>query len=106
MDATFDQSGGLSRLREISRGRGMYSYDLSSATDRLPVLLQEQILSALGLSWTGYWKSILTDRLWYLGSKPIKYAVGQPMGAYSSWAMLALTHHVIIQVAASRVGWI
>jgi hypothetical protein len=106
MDATFDQSGGLSRLREISRGRGMYSYDLSSATDRLPVRLQEQILSALGLSWAGSWKSILTDRLWYLGPTPIKYAVGQPMGAYSSWAMLALTHHVIIQVAASRVGWI
>jgi hypothetical protein len=27
------------------------------------------------------------------------------MGAYSSWAMLALTHHVIVQVAALRVGW-
>jgi hypothetical protein len=27
------------------------------------------------------------------------------MGAYSSWAMLALTHHVIVQVAAYRVGW-
>jgi hypothetical protein len=26
------------------------------------------------------------------------------MGAYSSWAMLALTHHVIVQVAAQRVG--
>jgi len=29
-----------------------------------------------------------------------KYAVGQPMGAYSSWAMLALSHHIIVQVAA------
>jgi hypothetical protein len=26
------------------------------------------------------------------------------MGAYSSWAMLALTHHVIVKVAAIRVG--
>jgi hypothetical protein len=26
----------------------------------------------------------------------VSYEVGQPMGAYSSWAMLALTHHVII----------
>jgi hypothetical protein len=27
------------------------------------------------------------------------------MGAYSSWAILALTHHVLVQVAAMRVGW-
>jgi hypothetical protein len=26
------------------------------------------------------------------------------MGALSSWAMLALTHHYIVRVAASRVG--
>jgi hypothetical protein len=32
----------------------------------------------------------------------VKYAVGQPMGAYSSFAMLALTHHVIVQIAAQR----
>jgi hypothetical protein len=30
-------------------------------------------------------------------NKLITYSVGQPMGAYSSWAMLALTHHVIVQ---------
>lgn len=30
--------------------------------------------------------------------------MGQPMGALSSWAMLALTHHVLVQLAASRVG--
>jgi len=33
-----------------------------------------------------------------------RYAVGQPMGALSSWAMLALTHHCLVQVAALRVG--
>lgn len=26
------------------------------------------------------------------------------MGAYSSWAMLALTHHVVVRVAAHKVG--
>lgn len=26
------------------------------------------------------------------------------MGALSSWAMLALTHHVIVQIASMRVG--
>lgn len=26
----------------------------------------------------------------------VTYSVGQPMGALSSWAMLALTHHAIV----------
>jgi hypothetical protein len=43
--------------------------------------------------------------LWWRSSiGKIKYAVGQPMGAYSSWAMLALTHNVLVQVVARRVG--
>jgi hypothetical protein len=104
-DATFDQTGTLNKVREICRGRPAFSFDLSSATDRLPVALQVQILKALGLSWAVTWAQLLTERVWWLGSKPIMYAVGQPMGAYSSWAMLAMTHHVIVQVSAYRAGW-
>jgi len=33
----------------------------------------------------------------------IHYAVGQPMGAYSSWAMLALTHHMIVQSSSDSI---
>jgi len=29
----------------------------------------------------------------------LRYSVGQPMGALSSWAMLAITHHAIVQFA-------
>jgi hypothetical protein len=36
--------------------------------------------------------------------KSLHYSVGQPMGALSSWAMLALTHHFIVQCAAWRSG--
>lgn len=38
----------------------------------------------------------------YKESLPSKvyYAIGQPMGALSSWAMLALTHHYILQFCA------
>jgi len=53
------------------------------------------------------WASLLIDRDYTypvgkgkIGS--VKYAVGQPMGALSSWAMLALTHHFIVQWAAMR----
>jgi hypothetical protein len=29
----------------------------------------------------------------------LRYAVGQPMGIYSSWAAMAISHHVLVQLA-------
>jgi len=85
-------------------------FDLSSATDRLPLALQVDILNALGVR-GDLWSSLLDFR-WHLtgalakisSDSSVKYSVGQPMGAYSSWGMLAVTHHVIVQIAASRAG--
>jgi len=34
----------------------------------------------------------------------LRYAVGQPMGALSSWAGLAITHHFLVQLCAYRLG--
>lgn len=34
----------------------------------------------------------------------MRYAVGQPMGFYSSWASMALLHHAIIEYCASLNG--
>lgn len=45
-DGTFDQLKPLQAL--IAKGhKQFYSYDLSAATDRLPITLQEQILGYL-----------------------------------------------------------
>jgi hypothetical protein len=110
MDGTFDQAKPLSRLvSQFKEGLlpnvTFYSYDLSAATDRLPISLQRDILSKLfGRGFAEDWKSLLSERDWYLKDVPYRYSVGQPMGALSSWAMLALTHHVIVQIAAMRVG--
>lgn len=30
----------------------------------------------------------------------MRYSVGQPMGAYSSWAAFTLTHHLVVEWAA------
>jgi len=49
-DATFDQLGRLeSKLKEMSvpRKKKAFSFDLSSATDRLPVVLQVYLLQPL-----------------------------------------------------------
>jgi len=104
-DGTFDQHAPVSLLHDRILTSGAWSFDLSAATDRLPVLLQCQVLTILGLSWAKYWMGLLAFRQWAWKGKGIMYAVGQPMGAYSSWAMLALTHHFVVQYAAYSCGW-
>lgn len=128
-DGTFDQLRPVRQLLDVMSKRGLYecfSYDLSAATDRLPVALQEFVLSAFTTrEFAHHWRRLLTGRYYDIPRKykdrlpkwadlrtkkscTVKYAVGQPMGAYSSWAMLALVHHAIVQFAAKRanvVGW-
>lgn len=47
-DGTFNQTAPLLRLCEINRiNQSLFSYDLSAATDRLPIDIQHDILSEL-----------------------------------------------------------
>nr|UUW21469.1 MAG: RNA-dependent RNA polymerase [Hangzhou mito-like virus 2] len=78
-----------------------WSYDLTSATDRFPVFLQERAMKHLfGDKIGSLWRSIICDRE-FTGPRgeKVKWAVGQPLGALSSWAAFATTHHLIVQVA-------
>jgi len=105
MDGTFDQIAPLERLvSSVEPGQTFFSFDLSAATDRLPVDLQSQILDLLSPGLGTRWARLLSTLPWTYRGVEYQYAVGQPMGAYSSWAMLALTHHVTVQVAALRAG--
>ncbi|QKI79963.1 RNA-dependent RNA polymerase [Erysiphe necator associated mitovirus 15] len=94
-DGTYDQEGVINRLPN-GPSEKYSSYDLSAATDRLPIDVQKDVLSLfIGKEKSELWSKIL-DIPFNYGDEQIKYAVGQPMGAYSSWAMLALTHHIIV----------
>lgn len=105
-DGTFDQLAPLERLIAYVRASGtkVFSFDLSAATDRLPVAFQIEVLQTLGVKWAFHWAGLLVARPWFLKGEAKFYAVGQPIGALSSWAMLALSHHIIVQIAARRVG--
>jgi len=47
-DGTFDQDSSFKRCQEKAKAKGVaYGYDLSAATDRLPLSLQASILSSL-----------------------------------------------------------
>jgi len=108
-DGTFDQLRPL--WNHYNKYSQAYSLDLTAATDRLPLFIQEAILAALiGQPLATAWGIILTQISYELRSleygvnELIKYAIGQPMGALSSWASLALTHHFLVQVAAWESG--
>lgn len=109
IDGTFDQ---LAPIKRIPKGKPLYSMDLSSATDRLPISIQVPLIKTvfnLSEVEANAWKELLIERSYKVpnsanvGVKSVTYAVGQPMGALSSWAMLAFTHHLIVQFAADRV---
>jgi len=99
-DQTYDQGG----FRKALEGAEIYySIDLSNATDRFPIDLIAQVLnSRFPASYVEAWKDVMVGypfRYYPYGSKvsqEISYAVGNPMGAYSSWSSFALTHHYLI----------
>lgn len=132
-DGTFDQLKPIVRLLELQsrirkgdrsrKGRvslsmktALFSFDLSSATDRLPVIFQKALLSpVISIAGAEHWAYLLVGRAYLVPTRKefglrrgfapseVKYAAGQPMGALSSWAMLALTHHCIVQWSWYRV---
>jgi hypothetical protein len=127
MDGTFNQTRPVNRLRHLDpKDRWFYSIDLSAATDRLPIKLQVPVMERV-FDWVEFpnskraaqlWAELLVGRAYAVkyprpcdrgfdlpdGELPesVTYSVGQPMGALSSWAMLALTHHAIVHWAAHR----
>jgi hypothetical protein len=122
-DGLYDQVAPAKKLVGAMRKKGLsrvWSYDLSAATDRLPLVLQEHLLRyVVSIPGAALWSWLIADRWFRLPSdlwdsqqgksrtpsQPgIKYSVGQPMGAYSSWALLALTHHAIVQYCAKQAG--
>jgi len=112
-DGTRDQMAPIYRLLKVDPAT-LHSLDLSAATDRVPLWLQQALVAhftseTFALSWARF----LVDRGYSLqfidkGGKMVaavlKYAVGQPMGALSSWAMLAVSHHFLVQFCAWKVG--
>lgn len=108
-DGTHDQLGPLGRI-DWNAGKSLWSLDLTAATDRLPLFLQARLLQALYRDLIGVlgdlWSHALTDRDYLASStkyginEMVRYACGQPMGALSSWASLAITHHFLVQAAA------
>jgi hypothetical protein len=103
-DCTFDHQKGVRRLQRLP-GTYRLSLDLKSATDRIPIGIYMYILTEVfGREYAEAWRAVLVDRTFHWKDRRLKYSTGQPMGAYSSWALLAIAHHYLVMVAAKRAG--
>jgi len=106
-DCTFNQGSFRAKL---AHSGPYHSLDLTAATDRFPVWLQVAVLGVLvAVDYAEAWRRLIIDRdyevSWVKHQKvTVRYACGQPMGAYSSWAIFSICHHVIVRVAAQRAG--
>lgn len=113
-DATFDQEG---KVLEFSK-RGythIWSLDLKSATDLIPLQLYRALFSwILPQRLLDLWIDFLVSRDFNVPKSTkkaypqhpdrVRYTTGQPMGALTSWASMALLHHALVLYAACRVG--
>jgi hypothetical protein len=107
-DYTFDQDRSVKTVQKwYAEGKDIYSFDLTAATDRLPILLQGGILNLIGLSQTGVaaWVSIMVEDPFHTNTGPVWYGTGQGIGMYSSWRTIAVTHHLLIRLAAIQAGF-
>lgn len=118
-DATFDQQGTVDKYFE-RKLFPHWSFDLKAATDTIPLDLYIECLAPfLRQDKETYeharerallWSRLMTERDFGLPApkkgekffpcaekRTIRYATGQPMGAFSSWASMALVHHALVQ---------
>lgn len=105
-DGTWSQEGCANRVAAATaQGKKLHCFDLSAATDRFPVWFTRLVLSLiLGVEEAALWVEILTGRGYDHKGVSYRYATGQPMGTLSSWAAFALSHHVVVLIAAARCG--
>jgi hypothetical protein len=103
-DCTYSQQGSS---RYLPNTGPYYSMDLTAATDRYPVKLQSAVLGKLvdSTEYADAWsRTMVHEPFANPWGDPVHYARGQPMGAYSSWAMFALCHHLTVRTAARLAG--
>lgn len=101
-DRTFTQDPFIPRRK----GHNYHSLDLSAATDRFPIAFQKEVIAYLTDSeYSEGWVDVMVSMPFTTPKgDQILYKAGQPMGAYSSWAAFAVSHHVAVNYCAYLEG--
>jgi len=105
-DCTYDQAKNIDLMKQWTREGSAISLDLSSASDRFPLILQHKIMERLtGCSeFSKAWVDLMVNRDFTYKSKTYRWNCGQPLGAHSSWPSFALAHHVVMRAAFKKAS--
>lgn len=105
-DGTFGQTRAAEKVKQwCKESQILYSFNLTSATDRWPRDHQRVVVESFaGKEQGDLWYEVLSKIKPYHDGRYIEYKTGQPMGAYASWAALAMTHHILIRQIFFRLG--
>jgi len=111
-DFTFDQSAGVARIQQwLTDGYPSISMDLSNASDSIPLDLQLELLSVMGVRtrWIQFFRDCCRGD-WYITlekggiTRTISWTVGAPLGLYPVFASFTLWHHSMVQSCFSDLG--
>lgn len=97
-DGSFGHEALGNKVKKFTKHRGLFCYDLTTATDRFPLSIQIAALKPLLGERVHEWSQLMVNRTFTIRGKPMRYAVGQPMGLLTSWAAFSVAHHVIINM--------
>lgn len=106
-DGTYNQTSAAEKVRiKTSERKQCWCFDLTAATDRWPIWTQKLVIQSLvSNTWARLWEMVIKTQPF---SKPhrmfVNYTVGQPMGALSSWAAFAVTHHFVLRFLCWKSG--
>lgn len=103
-DCTFDQESFISKMKGCEI---YYSIDLTAATDRFPIQVISSVLKGyFSDEYVSAWERTMVSYPFKVDNmnKKISYSVGNPMGAYSSWASFALANHFVVFQSCINTG--
>jgi hypothetical protein len=112
-DYTYDQKAGAQRIQRLMQSQGTYfaAYDLSNATDRLPLQNQLDVLYYTFPNFHQFidlFSDLSKNGIWDTRRKMdiplVSWRVGQPLGLGPSFGSFALYHHSIIRTCAHLAG--
>jgi len=108
-DFTHDQDSGVERVRcWLEEGSTVFSVDLSDATNNFPLALQDAVAEGYGV--TSEYRHLMKlvsrspfTKMWG-DRQPVRWNVGQPLGAGPSFPLFAISHIAFAMVAGKRAG--
>jgi hypothetical protein len=115
-DCTFNHNMVSERISSHlkDKRKQCFSFDLTCATDRLPVSITTSVLSMIWHSeeCANNWFDLVATDMFHVPvgaskamNNSVLYGAGQPMGLNSSWPAFALTHHAIVRYCGLKAGF-